>query len=182
MIDERLDPPEFGARGDVEEWWHLPRATMRFDERDKALMTEALRLARSAARRGEVPVGAILTRDGEVIAKSANATLRRKDPTAHAEVMALRKAARILGNHRLEGVTLYVTLEPCLMCLGAMIQARISRCVFAAADPKVGAASLLARPRVQKGVNHRFPVQGGCLAEPSSQLLRDFFKSRRRSP
>ncbi|MCI0568275.1 MAG: tRNA adenosine(34) deaminase TadA [Acidobacteria bacterium] len=147
---------------------------------DQALMREALRLAGSAARRGEVPVGAILTDHGKVIARSANATLRRKDPTAHAEVLVIRKAARLLRNHRLEGLTLYVTLEPCLMCLGAMVQARIARCVFAASDPKVGAASTLALPRVQKGVNHRFPVEGGCLGDDASKLLREFFKSRRR--
>jgi tRNA(adenine34) deaminase len=148
-------------------------------ERDQAFMGEALRLARRAGRSGEVPVAALLTRDGTIIARGANATLRRKDPTAHAEVMAIRKASRILGNHRLEGLTLYVTLEPCLMCLGAMIQARIARCVFAAADPKVGAASTLALPRIRKAVNHRFPVEGGCLAEPASALLREFFRARR---
>ena len=148
-------------------------------DQDQALMREALRLARSAARKGEVPVGAILTGDGRVIARGANATLRRKDPTAHAEVLVIRKAARLLGNHRLEGLTLYVTLEPCLMCLGAMVQARIARCVFAATDPKVGAASMLALPRVQKGVNHRFPLEGGCLGDEASKLLREFFKSRR---
>lgn len=155
---------------------------MKNQEQDQALMREALRLARSAARKGEVPVGAILTGDGGVIARGANATLRRKDPTAHAEVLVIRKAARLLGNHRLEGLTLYVTLEPCLMCLGAMVQARIARCVFAATDPKVGAASMLALPRVQKGVNHRFPVEGGCLGDEASKLLREFFKSRRPKP
>jgi tRNA(adenine34) deaminase len=152
---------------------------MKNQDRDQRFMELALRLARGAGRKGEVPVAAVLTLDEKVVAKGFNATLRRKDPTAHAEVMAIRKAARHLGKHRLEGLTLYVTLEPCLMCLGAMVQARISRCVFGAMDPKVGATSTLALPRVQQGVNHRFPVEGGCLAESSSLLLREFFKSRR---
>ena len=153
---------------------------MKNQDRDRAFMGEALWLARRAARRGEVPVGALLTHEGKVIARSANATLHRKDPTAHAEVLAIRKAARILGHHRLEGLTLYVTLEPCLMCLGAMVQARIARCVFGATDPKVGATSSLALSRVQKGVNHRFLVEGGCLGEEAAELLREFFKSRRK--
>jgi tRNA(Arg) A34 adenosine deaminase TadA len=179
MIDEMLDGPHPGAKGVRDESKRSPGATMSFDQRDEALMRVALRLARRAARRGEIPVGALLARDGKVLARGANATLGKIDPTAHAEVLALRKAARVLGNHRLEGLTLYVTLEPCLMCLGAMVQARISRCVFAAADSKVGAASLLALPRVQKGVNHRFPVQGGCLEAEASRMLREFFKARR---
>lgn len=152
---------------------------MKNQERDQSFMRVALRLARSAARRGEVPVGAVLTDGGKMIVGSANGTLRRKDPTAHAEVLAIRKAARLAGNHRLEGLTLYVTLEPCLMCLGAMVQARIARCVFAASDPKVGATSTLALARVQRGVNHRFPVEGGCLGEEASKLLREFFRARR---
>ena len=147
--------------------------------RHEQLMKEALRVARRAAARGEVPVGALLARDGKVLARSGNATLGRTDPTAHAEVMVIRRAARLLGHHRLEGLTLYVTLEPCLMCLGAMVQARIARCVYGAKDPKVGAVSILGLAGVQKGVNHRFPVIGGCLAEPSSALLREFFQSRR---
>jgi tRNA(adenine34) deaminase len=143
-------------------------------------MREALRRARRACRRGEVPVGALLSHDGKIIATGANATLQRNDPTAHAEVLAIRKAARLLGHPRLAGFTLYVTLEPCLMCLGAMVQARIARCVFAATDPKVGASSMLGLPGVQKGVNHRFPIEGGCLAEDAARLLRDFFQARRK--
>jgi tRNA(adenine34) deaminase len=148
--------------------------------RDELLMKEALRVARRAGRRGEVPVGAVLAHDGKALARSGNATLGRVDPTAHAEIVVLRRAARRLGYHRLAGATLYVTLEPCLMCLGAMIQARITRCVYGARDPKVGAVSLLGLAGVQRGVNHRFPIDGGCLAEPSSRLLREFFKLRRR--
>ena len=152
---------------------------MKFNEMDEKMMREALRMARLAASRGEVPVGGVLAKEGVVVARSSNSTLARVDPTAHAEVAVIRRAARRLGNHRLTGLTLYVTLEPCLMCLGAMVQARIARCVFAASDPKVGAASLLGVRRVRAGVNHRFPLQGGCLAEPAAALLRDFFKKRR---
>ena len=147
---------------------------------DEALMRQALRLARRAGQRGEVPIGAVVAREGRVIARASNATIRRKDPTAHAEVLALRRAARHVGNHRLGGLTLYVTLEPCLMCLGAMIQARVARCVYGATNPKVGAASLVHLPRIGAGINHRFPLEGGCLAEASAELLREFFKARRK--
>ena len=147
---------------------------------DESLMREALRVARRATRRGEVPVGAVLTRDGRVVSRGGNATVARSDPTAHAEVIALRRAARILGGPRLSGCTLYVTLEPCLMCLGAMVQARIARCVFGARDPKVGATRWLDEPAVRRGLNHRFPVEGGVLEEEAARLLRSFFRSRRR--
>lgn len=153
-----------------------------FDPLDEKMMREALRMALRAASRREVPVGAILAREGVVVARASNSTLARLDPTAHAEVAVIRRAARRLGNHRLTGLTLYVTLEPCLMCLGAMVQARIARCVFAASDPKVGAAHLLSLPRVRSGVNHRFPLEGGCLASLASLLLRRFFKERRGKP
>ncbi len=149
---------------------------------DEALMKEALRAARRAARQGEVPVGAVISQGGRILSRAGNATLSRKDPTAHAEVVALRRAARILGNHRLAGCTLCVTLEPCLMCVGAMVQARIERCVFGAHDPRVGAAALLQAPVVRRGVNHRFPLEGGVLAETAAELLRDFFRERRRRP
>ena len=146
---------------------------------DEFLMQQALRLARGAGSRGEVPIGAVAARAGVVVARASNATVRRKDPTAHAEILALRRAARQLGYHRLGGLVLYVTLEPCLMCLGAMVQARIARCVFGAADPKVGAASLIDLPRIGAGINHRFPLQGGCLAGECSELLKGFFRTRR---
>ena len=145
-------------------------------------MGQALRLARRAGTRGEIPVAAVLTREGKAVARAANATIGRQDPTAHAEVRVLRLAARRLGNHRLEGVILYVTLEPCLMCIGAMVQARIARCVFGAADPKVGASSLLGLSRVRLGVNHRFPLEGGCLDQEAAELLRAFFRGRRAKP
>jgi tRNA(adenine34) deaminase len=142
-------------------------------------MARALAAARRAERQGEVPIGALAVLDGEVLAAASNRTTRAVDPTAHAEILALRRAARRLGNHRLGGVTLFVTLEPCLMCLGAMVQARIGRLVFGARDPKVGGTRYLRSARVQRGLNHRFPVQGGVLAEEAAALLRAFFAARR---
>jgi tRNA(adenine34) deaminase len=149
---------------------------------DEALMRQALRAARAAARRGEVPVGAVVSKEGRILARAGNATLRRRDPTAHAEVVALRRAARALGNHRLTGCVLHVTLEPCLMCLGAMVQARISRCVFGARDPRVGAVDRFVRIASREGLNHRFPVTRGVLAQEAAELLRGFFRERRRKP
>jgi tRNA(adenine34) deaminase len=146
---------------------------------DGTFMKEALRMARTAGRRGEVPVGSVAVLDDRMVARGGNSTLSRNDPTAHAEVVALRRCARRVGNHRLSGVVLYVTLEPCLMCLGAMVQARIARCVYGAADPKVGAARLLGLPALRRGLNHRFEISGGVEAEACSDLLRLFFRERR---
>ncbi len=147
---------------------------------DERFMNEALRVARRAGKRGEVPVGAVLVAEERVIARGGNATIARRDPTAHAEVVALRRAARRLGNHRLVGATLYVTLEPCLMCLGAMVQARIRRCVFGARDPKVGALHLLRLPALIRGLNHPLGFEGGLLAGPCAEALRAFFRERRK--
>ena len=147
---------------------------------DEKFMMEALRAARRAGKRGEVPVGAVLVLDGRVLARAGNATLARRDPTAHAEVVVLRLGARRLGNHRLTGATLYVTLEPCIMCLGAMVQARIHRCVFGARDPRVGAARLLRLQSLRRGLNHRFEVEGGVMEDTCAGLLRSFFRERRR--
>jgi tRNA(adenine34) deaminase len=146
---------------------------------DREWMTRALAAARRAERLGEVPIGALAVLDGQLLAAASNRTTRSVDPTAHAEVLALRRAARRLGNHRLAGVTLFVTLEPCLMCLGAMVQARIGRLVFGARDPKVGGTRYLRSSRVKRGLNHRFPVQGGVLADDAAALLRAFFAARR---
>jgi tRNA(adenine34) deaminase len=146
---------------------------------DRAWMRRALRLARAAAARGEVPVGAVVVAAGRRAGSGSNAPIRSIDPAAHAEIRALRRAARALGNYRLTGATLYVTLEPCLMCLGAMVHARIGRLVCGAPDPKVGALSLLARRRLA-GLNHRFAITRGVLAAESSALLKDFFRRRRR--
>ena len=146
---------------------------------DPAWMGRALRLAQVAARRGEVPVGAVVVLNGRAIGSGSNRTIRACDPTAHAEIVALRRAARAVGNHRLSGATLYVTLEPCLMCVGAMVQARIGRLVHGATDPKVGAISSLVAGGYPAGLNHRFAVEGGVCAEACASVLRRFFKARR---
>jgi len=146
---------------------------------DTAFMQLALAEARAAAAAGEVPVGAVVVKDGVVIGTGRNAPIAGHDPTAHAEVQALRAAAARLGNYRLDGCTLYVTLEPCAMCSGAMLHARLSRVVYGAADPKTGAAGsvldLFAEPRL----NHQTQLEGGVLAPACGALLRDFFQERR---
>ncbi|UCF68602.1 MAG: CYTH domain-containing protein [Acidobacteriota bacterium] len=148
---------------------------------DRRFMELALAEARAAAERdGEVPVGAVLVRERDILARGRNEPLGERDPTAHAEIRALRRAARELGAARLPGTTLYVTLEPCLMCFGALIHARVERLVFAASDPKVGASRLLAMVPVGfYGLNHRIAVEGGLLATESAALLREFFRQRR---
>jgi tRNA(adenine34) deaminase len=143
-------------------------------------MERALRLARRAASREEVPVGAVVVTGGRIVGRGANRPIGRCDPTAHAEIVALRGAARALRNYRLTGATLYVTLEPCLMCLGAMVHARISRLVFGTRDPRVGAASLLRRLRIPR-LNHRIQVTAGVRAEDCANLLKEFFQRRRAS-
>jgi tRNA(adenine34) deaminase len=152
---------------------------MRDADLDRRMMERALAQARRAERTGEVPIGAVATLDGEPVAAGHNRTGAGADPTAHAEVVVLRRAARRLGSHRLPGLVVYVTLEPCLMCVGAMVQARISRLVFGARDPKVGATRLLRGTRVRRGLNHRFEVRGGLLADEAAALLRAFFAARR---
>ncbi len=146
---------------------------------DQEAMEAALAQAREAAEAGEVPIGAVAVYEGGIIARGQNRVLRDQDPTAHAEIVALRDAAATLGNYRLNGVTLYVTLEPCAMCAGAMIHARLDRLVYAAADPKAGAAgsvlSVLNHPRL----NHQMQVEQGMLAQESGELLRTFFRDRR---
>jgi tRNA(adenine34) deaminase len=148
---------------------------------DDAWMAEALAEARAAAAAGEVPVGAVVVRDGGVLARASNRTLRDQDPTAHAEAIAIRDAAAALGSWRLEGCTLYVTLEPCAMCAGAIVLARLERVVFGAWDEKAGMAGsvtdLLRHPRL----NHRPEVLAGICAAESSELLSGFFRARRGS-
>ncbi len=141
-------------------------------------MGDALRQARAAGRNGEVPIGAVVVASGRVIGRGANRPVGARDPTAHAEVTALRRAARTSGNYRLAGSTLYVTLEPCLMCLGAMVHARIRRLVYGARDPKVGATRLLRNARAAR-LNHRFEVTGDVRADECASLLREFFRERR---
>jgi tRNA(adenine34) deaminase len=142
-------------------------------------MAEALVLARDAASRGEVPVGAVAVCDGRIVGRGANAREATGDPTAHAELLALQEAARTLGRWRLGGTTLVVTLEPCAMCAGAMVLARIDRLVYGASDPKAGAVGSLMDLSADPRLNHRFPVERGVLADEAGALLRAFFRARR---
>jgi tRNA(adenine34) deaminase len=146
---------------------------------DIDFMQAALAEARLAAEAGEVPIGAVVVRDGAIVARGQNRVLRDLDPTAHAEIVALRAAAAALGNYRLTGCTLYVTLEPCAMCAGAMIHARIARLVFAAADPKAGAAGSVLAVLNHPQLNHQLQVEQGILPDESAELLRSFFRERR---
>jgi len=146
---------------------------------DLQAMQAALDEARQAAETGEVPIGAVVVREGEIIARGQNRVLRDLDPTAHAEIVALRAAAALMGNYRLMGCTLYVTLEPCAMCAGAMIHARLDKLVFAAADPKAGAAGSVLSVLNHPQLNHQMPVDQGILADESAELLRSFFRERR---
>ncbi len=147
---------------------------------DLGHMRRALQLAVHARdAENEVPVGAVLVLDGEIVGLGWNRNITLHDPTAHAEIMAMRAAGEKLANHRLSGATLYVTLEPCSMCAMAMIHARIARVVYAAADPKTGAAGSMFDTLVDLRHNHRIEVAGGLLAEESATLLRDFFRARR---
>ncbi len=142
-------------------------------------MREALSLARQAGERGEVPVGAVVVFEGRVVGRGANAREAARDPTAHAELLAIQEAARTLGRWRLSGATLVVTLEPCAMCAGAMVLARIDRLVYGASDPKAGAAGSLMDLTADPRLNHRFPVERGLLADEAGELLRAFFRARR---
>jgi tRNA(adenine34) deaminase len=139
----------------------------------------ALAEARSAAEAGEVPIGAVIVRDGEIVARGQNRVLCHNDPTAHAEIVAIREAARILGNYRLNGCSLFVTLEPCAMCAGAMIHARIDRLVFAAADPKAGACGSVLSVLNHPQLNHKMAIEQGIMADEARELLRSFFRERR---
>ena len=139
----------------------------------------ALAEARKAAEAGEVPVGAVIVLDGQVIGAGFNHPISSHDPTAHAEVVALRAAAHAIGNYRLTGATMYVTVEPCLMCVGAMVHARIGLVVYAAAEPKAGALESMTRAHELDGLNHRLNTIGGVLADESRDLLQAFFRQRR---
>jgi tRNA(adenine34) deaminase len=143
-------------------------------------MRQAVAQANNAWALGEVPVGAVVVKDGQVVATGFNQPIGTHDPTAHAEIMALRAAASILGNYRLPGCELYVTLEPCAMCSGAMMHARLARVVFGAADPKTGACGSIVDLFSQQKLNHHTEVTGGVLADECSALLKEFFAERRR--
>ncbi|HEX9760941.1 MAG TPA: tRNA adenosine(34) deaminase TadA [Candidatus Acidoferrales bacterium] len=146
---------------------------------DVTYMREALEQAQLAEAAGEVPVGAVLVAEGRIVARGFNHTIAGNDPTAHAEMVALRAAARELGNYRLTGATLYVTLEPCAMCAGAMVHARVARLVYGCRDPKVGAVDGSLRLLEHPMLNHRVEVASGVLDEECAALLRDFFAARR---
>jgi tRNA(adenine34) deaminase len=150
-----------------------------WSEQDVANMQAALLEAQSAASEGEVPVGAIVTVDGAIIARGHNQSISTNDPSGHAEIIALRDACAAKNNYRLPGATLYVTLEPCTMCIGAIVQARIARIVFGAYDSKAGAAGSAIDLTESAAFNHRFEVNGGVLADDCGLLLSEFFRARR---
>jgi tRNA(adenine34) deaminase len=149
---------------------------------DEAFMREALLLAGKAASAGEVPVGAVVVKDGAVVGRGYNRPVSSRDPTAHAEVVALRDAAGRIGNYRLTDTELYVTLEPCAMCAGAILHARIARVVYGAADPKSGACGSVVNLFAESRLNHHAVVASGVLADEAGKLLQDFFSVRRQTP
>jgi len=146
---------------------------------DQEFMREALREAGLAYHKGEIPIGAVLVCDGRIIARAHNRREQLSDPTAHAEVLVLREAGRLRGDWRLPGTTLYVTIEPCPMCAGALVQARVERLVYAAPDTKAGAVESLYHITSDERLNHRLKVAGGVLAEEAADLMRRFFKNKR---
>ena len=148
-------------------------------ELDQQYMRMAIEQAQLATQSGEVPVGAVLVRDGQIISRAFNKPIANHDPSAHAEMLALREAALNEENYRIPGSTLYVTLEPCAMCSGAMLHARVGRVVYGASDPKTGAAGSVLNLFSLKQINHQTSVEGGIMSEECGQLLRDFFKGRR---
>jgi tRNA(adenine34) deaminase len=149
------------------------------DDRDEQFMWLALSEAEKGAGDGEVPVGAIIVMDNEVIASAHNQPITLNDPTAHAEILAIREAAEKIGNYRLSGGTIYVTIEPCIMCIGAILQARLSRIVYGAEDPKFGGVSSLIDLSRIKGLNHKPEITRGVLAREASALIQSFFEQRR---
>jgi tRNA(adenine34) deaminase len=146
---------------------------------DEEFMREALSLAQEGWRRGEVPVGAVIVLDGAVVGRGCNQPIGAVDPTAHAEIVALRQAARHMGNYRLTGATLYVTIEPCQMCVGAMVHARIARLVYGAREPKAGAIDSAMRAHEHASLNHRLEAVGGVLDAECGAVIRGFFEERR---
>lgn len=148
-------------------------------EKDDYFMKAALRAAKKAAKNGEVPVGAVLVKAGEIIAAAHNCPISANDPTAHAEIMVLRKAGKKLGNYRLLDTALYVTIEPCIMCMGAILHARVKRLVFGAFDPKAGAAGSIIDLTAEKKLNHKIAVRSGILETECRTLIQNFFREKR---
>ena len=157
-----------------------PRRPYGAEKPDETFMRRALREAQRGLAKDEVPVGAVLVRDGQLIARAHNLPIHLKDPSAHAEILALRRAARKLGNYRLTGCTLYVTIEPCAMCAGAIVHARLKRVVFGTRDPKAGASGSALTVLNHPKLNHQVEVVEGILAGDCAAILRDFFRRRRR--
>ena len=149
---------------------------------DAFWMRAALALAREAGAAGEVPVGAVVVQNGVCVGAGYNQPISTQDPTAHAEIVALRAAARQMGNYRLSGATLYVTVEPCTMCAGALVHARIARLVYGTVEPRTGAIQSAAQVLLHGGHNHRVEVTGGVLAAPCREIMRTFFAARRQGP
>ena len=149
------------------------------DTPDELLMEEALREAERARAHGEVPVGAVIVREGRIIARGSNRNLLDNDPTAHAEIVALREAGRALGNHRLAGCTMYVTIEPCAMCAGAILHARLDRLLYGAEDIKAGAVKSVMQVLNHPGLNHQMDVTGGVLAGRCQEIVQAFFRDKR---
>lgn len=152
------------------------------EDSDEGWMAAALAEAAAAREAGEVPVGAVVVRNGQVIARGQNRNLRDHDPSAHAEIVAMREAGRLLGNHRLEGCALFVIIEPCAMCAGAMVHARLKRLVYGARDPKAGAVESVIPVVNHPKLNHQMEITGGVLEEECSQMLRNFFRAKRVMP
>ena len=150
-----------------------------FTRAEHGFMQRALELARSAGAAGEVPVGAVLVLDGQIVGEGANGPIGAGDPTAHAEILALRAGARALGNYRLAGTTLFVTMEPCVMCAGALLHARVARLIYGAAAPRTGAIQTTERILDNAQANHRVSYAGGLLAGQASTVLQNFFAARR---
>lgn len=148
-------------------------------EQDQIYMQAAIALAKQAAENGEVPVGAIVVKDGEIIGRGSNAPIGMHDPSAHAEILAMRDAAKNIGNYRLVDCTLYVTLEPCAMCAGAIQHSRIANLIYGASDPKTGACGSVVNLMSKEKLNHHTIVTSGVLAEEAGKILSDFFKQRR---
>ena len=146
----------------------------------EAFMDAALEQARLALAAGEVPIGAVLVIDDSIVSRSYNQPISACDPTAHAEVLVLREAARIIGNYRLAAADVYVTVEPCLMCVGALVHARVRQVIYGAAEPKTGALVSTARALETPGLNHRFAVSGGIRQEAARELMQQFFREKRR--
>lgn len=151
------------------------------DAHDERMMRAAIALAKEGERLGEVPVGAVVVLDGEVVGRGFNQPIASHDPTAHAEILALRDAGQRLGNYRLAGATMYVTIEPCQMCVGAMIHARIARVVYGTPEPKAGAIQSAMRAHEHPALNHRLEATGGVLEPDCRALMQEFFRGRRRS-